>query len=139
MKCRRSRRKSLIFTHDIEGVKSATQIACSLVQAVANNSRKKFQKSQKFADDFKSEDESDDDDGVTYSCPLLQSRKEFRKLQRRLHRIQGAMCQSPRALLVALVSAFDAYFGKLLRAILTAPPVPNPPSVIAFFKHVEPP
>jgi hypothetical protein len=94
------------FIHDLEGVKSAEQIACPLIQAIANESRNRF---KTFAEGFQTDTT---DDQITYRVPFESSR-EFRKLQRRTQRIQGAIYHTPRALLVAMVSAFDAYLGRL--------------------------
>lgn len=40
---------------------------------------------------------------------------EFRRLERKLHRSQLALVSVPRALLVALVSEFDAFAGATLK------------------------
>lgn len=100
------------FIHDLEGVKSAEQIACPLIQAITKDSKEKF---DEFADKFRAEPDSKEK-SVTYHVPFESSR-EFRKLQRRLQRVNSAIYQTPRALLVAMVSTFDAYLGRLLRCM----------------------
>lgn len=106
------------FTHDLEGIRSAEQIACSLISVLAGQSNKQF---HEFADDFRTDDEIGPDGVATFHVPL-ESNKEFRELQRKMRQVNGAMFQTPRALLVAMVSAFDAYLGRLLRCIFVLRP-----------------
>ena len=100
------------FIHDIDGIKSAEEIACTLLQSLAKKSSKEF---SDLSNEFKVDSEEDSEE-LTFYVPL-EHNKQFRKLRRRQKLTNSAMYQTPRALLVAMVSSFDAYLGRLLRCI----------------------
>jgi hypothetical protein len=100
------------FIHDIDGIRSAEQIACPLIQALAKRYSDDF---SNLVNGFKTKGIEDADD-ETILVPVAND-KEFRKLRRRREVTSSAIYQTPRALLVAMISAFDAYLGRLLRCV----------------------
>jgi len=100
------------FIHDIDGIKSAEQITCTLLQTLAKKSTKEF---NHLSNEFKVDSEEESNE-LTFHVPL-EHHKKFRELRRRQKLTNSAIYQTPRALLVAMVSSFDAYLGRLLRCI----------------------
>ena len=100
------------FLHDLDGIKSAEQIACPLIQTLAKQSSDEL---EKLVDEFRSETD-DESQEVTFFVPVERNR-EYRTIQRRQKLTNSAIYQTPRALLVAMVSSFDAYLARLLRCI----------------------
>lgn len=98
--------------HDLEGIKSAERIACPLIQALANKAAAEY---QAIVDEFRTEIAGDSDDRTFY-VPVERNH-EFRIIQRKHKLSNSAIYQTPRALLVAMVSSFDAYLARLLRCI----------------------
>lgn len=105
------------FLHDLEGVNHAVQIACPIIQTVANKTREKF---DQFSEPFKKEPETED--GPAFFHVPFDSDTEFRKLRRRNETLRSALIQTPRALLVAMVSSYDAFLGRLLRCVYLLKP-----------------
>lgn len=104
----------LEFIHDLEGIKSAEQIACPLIETL---SRRTFQEFQEVADQFKV-----NTDGITTFLVPFAADQAFRAVRRNHKLASSAIRQTPRALFVAMVSAFDAYLGRLLRGIFILKP-----------------
>jgi hypothetical protein len=104
------------FIHDLEGIKRAEQIACPLIQALAHQTSQEF---QDFAVPFKVETDSD---GVTKYLVPFEADQAFRAVRRKHKLTSSAFTQTPRALFVAMVSAFDAYLGRFLRSIFILKP-----------------
>jgi len=100
------------FIHDLDGIGSAEQIACPLIQNLAKHSSEEF---EKLVNQFRSET-NDESQEITFFVPVDQYR-EYRTLKRRQKLTNSAIYQTPRALLVAMVSSFDAYLARLLRCI----------------------
>ncbi len=100
------------FLHDLDGIKSAEEIACPLIQTLAKQCDEEF---TKLVHELRSET-NDESDEVTIFVPLARN-NEYQKLQRRQRLSNSAIYQTPRALLVAMVSSFDAYLARLLRCI----------------------
>jgi hypothetical protein len=75
---------------------------------------------EKFLEDgnFKT---GEDNKSVVYSIPIKQAPR-FNKLRSRAESFDVAFLETPRALVVSLVSAFDAYLGELLRALFYLKP-----------------
>ncbi|KLU07687.1 hypothetical protein RISK_000204 [Rhodopirellula islandica] len=105
------------FLHDLEGVNHAVQIACPIVQAASAKTRTKF---EDFSEPFKKE-ASEEDSSPVFHVPFA-SDKEFRELRRRDAALRSALFQTPRALLVAMVSTYDAFLGRLLRSVYLLTP-----------------
>ena len=105
------------FLHDLEGVNHAVQIACPIIQSAANKSQEKY---TSFSEPFRQETESEDEPSV-FHIPFG-SDSEFRLLQRKRNTLRSALFQAPRALLVAMVSTYDALLGRLLRCIFLLKP-----------------
>lgn len=106
------------FIHDLEGIKSAELIACPLIQGLAIQCKEEY---DKFAESLKVESSDDSSGNDSYLVPF-ESAKQFRHLRRQHRLTRSAILQTPRALLVAMVSAFDAYLGRLLRCLFLLKP-----------------
>lgn len=104
------------FLHDLEGIKSAEQIVCPLIQALAHETSKEF---LQIVQPFKVK--SEDHGRTTYMVPFA-AEKAFRSVRRKQQLTSSAFIQTPRALFVAMVSTFDAYLGRLLRSIFILKP-----------------
>ncbi|TWU44490.1 hypothetical protein [Rubripirellula reticaptiva] len=100
------------FLHDLDGIKSAEEIACSLIQVLAKQSGDKY---EKLLVEFGTETDEESEES-TILVPVERD-KEFRDAQRQRNLTNSAIYQTPRALLVAMVSSFDAYLGRLLRCV----------------------
>lgn len=104
------------FLHDLEGIKSAAQIVCPLIQKLAHETSKEL---QQVVEPFRVK--SEDNGRETYLVPFAAD-KIFRGIRRNHKLTCSAFVQTPRALFVAMVSAFDAYLGRLLRSIFILKP-----------------
>jgi len=104
--------------HAIGGIKSTEEMLLPLVDMLAFQARREF-------DDFVTnrgiESKELEPDTVSYFVPPDLD-DTFRKLRRRRVLTGNAVCQTPRALLVAMVSSFDAFLGSLLRAVFIKKP-----------------
>lgn len=99
------------FVDRIEGIKRSEQIVMPLIGAFSKKADEAF---AHFLEHEKIERKIEGTKTV-FSVPLKNVAK-FEELQRKCDSIDSALFQTPRALLVALVSAYDAYLGDLLRA-----------------------
>jgi len=97
------------FLHDLDGIKSAEQIACPLIQTLA---KKASQEYKILVSEFRTETETEVAE-ITLSVPVDRI-GEFKRVQRRGQLTNSAINQTPRALLVAMISSFDAYLARLL-------------------------
>lgn len=104
------------FLHALEGIKSAAQIVCPLIQKLAYQNSKEF---QQVAEPFRVK--SEDNGREKYLVPFAAD-KSFRVVRRNHKLTSSAVIQTPRALFVAMVRAFDAYLGRLLRSIFILKP-----------------
>ncbi len=103
-----------IFIHDLEGVKSAEEIACPLIQTLSQNLNEELKVLIEPIIDS-------NDDSESISIPF-DAVKKFRSLRRKNNLAHSAIRQMPRALHVAMVSTFDAFLGNLLRSIFLMKP-----------------
>lgn len=104
------------FIHDLEGIKRAEEIIGPLLRDVNQDTAQEFVKATR-----QFEGEPAGNRTVKYHVPLT-SAKSFRAVVRKLALAVSAQNQTPRALFVAMVSAFDAYLGQLLRSVFMLKP-----------------
>ena len=122
------------FLHDLDGIKNAEQIACPLLQALANRSGEEH---QNLINELRTETD-DQSKEVTFFVPVERNR-EYHAVRRRHKLADSAIYQTPRALLVAMVSSFDAYLARLLRCIFYLRPerIDNSERTLSFSQLVN--
>jgi hypothetical protein len=105
------------FTVDVEGLRETVPAVMKAIEFAVLSATKEFQ-------EFIAEHAikiQEEDDRISYTVPA-EAFEGFRRLNRSQHRARVAHVMVQRSLLVSLVSAFDCYLGRLIRAIYLAQP-----------------
>ena len=105
------------YVSQLEGIKQAIQIAMPLIGAENTRATTTF---EAFVTEAKIR-KTEKDDSTSFSIPIAKY-ATFELLQRKRDALRAAYLQTPRALLVALVSSYDAYLGSLLKSLFYLKP-----------------
>jgi len=100
------------FLHALDGIRTSQVLLLPVLSQICVKSVEEFEEFV-VSNDMKSEGE----DGSIYYRVDATLDHEFRKKRRAYRQYTNAIDQTPRALFVAMFSAFDAYLGHLLRAL----------------------
>lgn len=100
------------FLHALDGIRTSQILLLPLLSKICIKTIEEF---DKFVES--NEMKFREDDGSVYYRVDATLDHDFREKQRTRRQYTNAMDQTPRALFVAMFSAFDAYLGNLLRAL----------------------